>query len=1407
MNDNGKESEKENMKEKEEIKEINEIKNEKENDKNEIILKNENINIDELWDKNPKYKLNYTKILEIINKGTQYSNSKNELLCNMLLMPQKIQLSDKISSLNALSSFYRLRKQGDLLCRIANKFEKNLESLMAIDPSLVANVFIRTMDILQKQGNYIYAYKYLKKTKTVIEKNAVIIKQKYNVENFENFCQEVEANFLKNVIIYRKKFTDDESLKDEDIQQIKKIIDSLIDDKYEFDDKEYLYVINKKWVLKAKSFIENYIKSKKDNIKNFFEESFEQLFIYESYFDIKNEKNKDKDKNSKNKPRLFFAFPGLINNFEITAFKDFWNDSINLDENYFIKKGKKLNEDYFLINEKNWKFLSDIFGATNELKRRKDNLDLFELKFILFDKRINEDNENLNLLKQKYMLINKNVSMKELKQKLIRITNEVLNIEIEKIKQNKINTKKIDKNENKDKKEKDEKPKNKENEGENNIKKEESKENIVDNEEKQKKEIKKEENKINEEKKKEGKEGEVNAEKNNNENKKESNENKQEKKENEDLKIKEEKEEKAKQNDTENINNEKKQITEEQVKEEQKEKTEEKKDIKEEKNLITNENKLENNEFNKENEDKNKEMSKNKTDINISFYILDKDKKELLIEFICSFESLSKAYDSLFINEIPKEEIDDSKPLTNLLNIYKKEKHILIIELYKNDDKFLYDLKKAMNSNFVCLICSKPIDNLQKRYKCDICNFSLFCSEECSNKSKPHIRLDNKLFRLKDKKFVLSELFSTNLNSMLSANSKHGRIGLINMGNTCYMNSALQCLSNTEDLTKYFLLDSFKAEINNGSSLSSKGMISKAYYDLIDILWNESCTHVAPKKFRVTFCKKTGLFMNNEQQDSQEFLLALLDNLHEDLNRITNKKYLEMDEQRKGESDEKASKRWWDYHISRENSIIVDLFHGQYKSTIKCMDCENTSTSYDTYMSIGLPIPTFKTQIQIKLLTESLNFIDLNIKLDDDVQIKDIIRRATSFLNMKKYKEYLINQKKDIKNDKDFEVPMNILYNNIEIIEFNDSFNMQKIYKTAFENINNNIKSKDNINQPLFDNLRLSNLYKNNFTTELILFEKNINSNENNNINTYIYPITTKKKEGIFGSSNKDIILSYPIIISIKIENTLEDLHSLIYEKFKQFLKLDSNQKDSIEICFPHFSKDWGKLKINDNICPICQKKCDSKKYCQLTNKKVLISDLIKKQGKQRPLIFFAKSQNYKTNKEIYKGIPLFNEKSTADIKNSRNNLSIYDAFDLFNKEEYLEGDNQWYCNKCRTHRNASKKIEIYKTPLYLIVQLKRFKHRNNIFRFILGNKNTTYIDYKEVLNLKEFVAGPDKDKSIYELYAITIHREFMNGGHYYAFCKNKGIWITFDDEELSPCENPVSKDAYLLFYKRKNEI
>ena len=82
-------------------------------------------------------------------------------------------------------------------------------------------------------------------------------------------------------------------------------------------------------------------------------------------------------------------------------------------------------------------------------------------------------------------------------------------------------------------------------------------------------------------------------------------------------------------------------------------------------------------------------------------------------------------------------------------------------------------------------------------------------------------------------------------------------------------------------------------------------------------------------------------------------------------------------------------------------------------------------------------------------------------------------------------------------------------------------------------------------------------------------------------------------------------------------------------------------------------------------------------------------------------------------------------------------NLNIYDALDLFNKEEILDGDNMWYCNKCKEHRIAGKRIEIYKTPIYLIIQLKRFKQddgESSIFNIFNSSKNTTFWNRKALL-------------------------------------------------------------------------
>lgn len=75
------------------------------------------------------------------------------------------------------------------------------------------------------------------------------------------------------------------------------------------------------------------------------------------------------------------------------------------------------------------------------------------------------------------------------------------------------------------------------------------------------------------------------------------------------------------------------------------------------------------------------------------------------------------------------------------------------------------------------------------------------------------------------------------------------------------------------------------------------------------------------------------------QQDAQEFLVTLLDGLHEDLNRIKIKPYIELPDITNKPVLE-GSNIAWDIHKSRNDSVIVDLCHGQLRSTIKCPECE-----------------------------------------------------------------------------------------------------------------------------------------------------------------------------------------------------------------------------------------------------------------------------------------------------------------------------------------------------------------------------------------------------------------------------------------------------------------------------------
>uniref|UniRef100_A0A673M0A2 ubiquitinyl hydrolase 1 n=1 Tax=Sinocyclocheilus rhinocerous TaxID=307959 RepID=A0A673M0A2_9TELE len=183
-----------------------------------------------------------------------------------------------------------------------------------------------------------------------------------------------------------------------------------------------------------------------------------------------------------------------------------------------------------------------------------------------------------------------------------------------------------------------------------------------------------------------------------------------------------------------------------------------------------------------------------------------------------------------------------------------------------------------------------------------------------------------------------------------------GFTGLVNLGNTCFMNSVIQSLSNTRELRDYFHDRGFESEINCNNPLGTGGRLAISFAVLLRALWKGTHHAFQPSKLKAIVASKASQFTGYAQHDAQEFMAFLLDGLHEDLNRIQNKPYTETVDS-DGRQDEVVAEEAWQRHKMRNDSFIVDLFQGQYKSKLVCPVCSKVSITFDPFLYLPVPLP------------------------------------------------------------------------------------------------------------------------------------------------------------------------------------------------------------------------------------------------------------------------------------------------------------------------------------------------------------------------------------------------------------------------------------------------------------------
>lgn len=581
-----------------------------------------------------------------------------------------------------------------------------------------------------------------------------------------------------------------------------------------------------------------------------------------------------------------------------------------------------------------------------------------------------------------------------------------------------------------------------------------------------------------------------------------------------------------------------------------------------------------------------------------------------------------------------------------------------------------------------------------------------------------------------------------------------GVCGLENIGNTCFFNSGIQCLVHTRRLVSYIMTNKYYHDINRSNPIGMHGELAEAFANLTKKIWSGRFNSIRPDEMKNVIGRFAPQFSGYGQQDSHELITFMLDGIHEDLNRVT-KKPIVGSISGDGTNDEQIADESWKRYKSRNDSIVVDLFHSQLRSRLVCPKCKKVTVVFDPYMSLQLPIAK-PNQMKLKVI-----FVPFD-HLENGKMVRSIDSKC-------------IHIKISIDN------------------------RMSHTHSSISEVISNKLGKK--VNTFL--------LYREDRDRHSIRLNQGINSMADATHFALELPFDTEQKYAIVSLGSK-MKKTYEY-------SYWEQVTDIMPPYFIPVPDFDISSREFLSCCENYFDF-WShdNIELNEkqktflNLLRMPDSENNENKFDFLQSSYFHLdpSQRFPNISKSIQVISLSNHPNGQFSYSRY--LSNIDNLKFAGHFGSNTQINLDKCFKFFSSNETLDENNQWYCPHCKEFVCADKKMDIWSAPEVLVLQLKRFLRLSEYSM----KKLDSVVYYPEIIDISKYLAGPQKDeKMIYRLFAVSEHCGSLGGGHYTAharvskndFSENDGKWYSFNDSYVSKATKKSAHNhaAYVLFYER----